>query len=72
MCRIPLLTILTNHFFAAHDIGRTATNNEELLEFLQQIPADELMKHTSHSKFVPSLGEPKTTYIEWNPRVESK
>lgn len=58
--------------FPANDLGLSASNDEELVEFLHRIPAVELMKHTSHSKFIPGLGDPKTTIIEWNPTIESK
>lgn len=59
-------------FLPAYDLGHELSEHEELIEFLQRIPAGELMKHTSNSKFVASEGEPKTTYIEWNPTIESK
>lgn len=49
-----------------------APNTEELLEFLQEVPAKELMRHTSNSKFIPRADEPKTIYVEWNPVVESR
>lgn len=57
---------------AAYDLGYMATTAEELVEFLQEVSAKDLMKHTSNSKFIPRADEPKTIYIEWNPIVESK
>lgn len=58
--------------FSARDLGHSASTSKELIKFLKQIPAEELMKHTSNSKFVPLEGDTKTTYIEWNPTIESK
>lgn len=59
-------------YHEAHKLGEKAANTQELIVFLQRIPANELMKHTSNTKFIPSGGEPKKIFVEWNPRIESQ
>lgn len=44
--RLSLVLIL----LTAHELGHSASNSDELVAFLLQIPAEELILHTSHPK----------------------
>lgn len=56
----------------AHAMGRKVSSSQELIEFLQQVPANKLLKYTSRTEMIPKEGEPRAIFMQWNLVIESK